>query len=70
MKEKRITIEEVVKLQIAAATVLVVLPEQNIFFVPVLHHDDVVQKFMQVDIRHHYDFLEMHCFLNSESTSS
>ena len=66
MKGKRVTGEEVVKLQVAAATVLVVLPQQNNFFVPVLHHDDVIQKFMQVDICHRYDFLELHCFLDSE----
>ena len=58
--------EEVVKLQIAAATVLVVLPEQNNFYVPVLHHDDVIQKFMDIDVCHRYDFLELLCFLNSE----
>ena len=66
MHGKRITDEEVVKLQIATATVLVVLPEQNNFYVPVLHHDDVIQKFMDIDVRHRYDFLELHCFLNSE----
>ena len=65
MQEKRFTDEEIMKQQIASATVLVVLPDQNNFFVPVLYHDNIIQKFMRADILHRYDFLELHCFLDS-----